>query len=71
MAGHKQSGRKKVMFTCYLTQEQADGLRDLHEATQIPIAVLIRNGIDTVLTKQRDTIRKYRLRTSRGVYRSP
>jgi hypothetical protein len=66
MVGHKQSRRKKIMFTCYLTQEQADGLRDLHKATQIPIAVLIRNGIDHILAKRQDDIRKYRMSVRRA-----
>jgi hypothetical protein len=41
--------RKKVSTTIYITPEQADHLRLLHERTKVPIAVFIREGIDLVL----------------------
>jgi hypothetical protein len=41
--------RKKVSTTIYITPEQADHLRMLHERTKVPIAVYIREGIDLVL----------------------
>ena len=41
--------RKKVSTTIYITPEQADHLRTLHERTKVPIAVYIREGIDLVL----------------------
>ena len=41
--------RKKVSTTIYITPEQADRLRLLHERTKVPIAVYIREGIDLVL----------------------
>jgi hypothetical protein len=41
--------RKKVSTTIYITPEQADRLRVLHERTKVPIAVYIREGIDMVL----------------------
>ena len=40
--------RKKVSTTIYITPEQADHLRMLHERTKVPIAVYIREGIDLV-----------------------
>lgn len=41
--------RKKVSTTIYITQEQADRLRLLHDRTKVPIAVFIREGIDMML----------------------
>ncbi len=41
--------RKKVSTTIYITPEQADHLRMLHDRTKVPIAVYIREGIDLVL----------------------
>jgi hypothetical protein len=41
--------RKKVSTTIYITPEQADRLKLLHERTKVPIAVYIREGIDLVL----------------------
>jgi predicted DNA-binding protein len=41
--------RKKVSTTIYITPEQADRLRLLHDRTKVPIAVYIREGIDMVL----------------------
>jgi len=43
--------RKKVSTTIYITPEQADRLKLLHERTKVPIAVYIREGIDMVLEK--------------------
>jgi hypothetical protein len=41
--------RKKVSTTIYITPEQAEQLKLLHERTKVPIAVYIREGIDLVL----------------------
>jgi len=41
--------RKKVSTTIYITPEQADCLKLLHERTKVPIAVYIREGIDMML----------------------
>jgi len=41
--------RKKVSTTIYITPEQADQLKVLHERTNVPIAWYIRRGIDLVL----------------------
>ena len=43
--------RKKLSTTIYITPEQNDRLRILHERTKVPIAVYIREGIDLVLSK--------------------
>ena len=41
--------RKKISTTIYVTPEQADRLKLLHERTKVPVAVYIREGIDLVL----------------------
>ncbi len=41
--------RKKISTTIYVTPEQAERLRILHERTKVPVAVYIREGIDLVL----------------------
>jgi predicted DNA-binding protein len=43
--------RKKVSTTIYITPEQNEQLKLLHERTKVPIAVYIREGIDLVLEK--------------------
>ncbi len=45
--------RKKVSTTIYITPEQNDRLKQLHERTMVPVAVYIREGIDMVLEKHR------------------
>ena len=41
--------RKKISTTIYITPEQAEGLKLLHERTKVPVAVYIREGIDLIL----------------------
>ena len=41
--------RKKVSTTIYITPEQAERLKLLHDRTKVPIAVYILEGIDMVL----------------------
>ncbi len=41
--------RKKISTTIYVTPEQSDALKLLHERTKVPVAVYIREGIDLVL----------------------
>ncbi len=41
--------RKKISTTIYVTPEQADKLKLLHDRTKVPVAVYIREGIDLVL----------------------
>ena len=43
--------RKKLSTTVYITPEQNERLKLLHERTKVPIAVYIREGIDLVLVK--------------------
>jgi predicted DNA-binding protein len=41
--------RKKISTTIYITPEQNEKLKLLHERTKVPVAVYIREGIDMVL----------------------
>lgn len=48
--------RKKISTTVYITSEQNEQLKVLHERTKVPIAVFIREGIDLVLERHRDEL---------------
>jgi len=41
--------RKKISTTIYVTPEQSDKLKLLHDRTKVPVAVYIREGIDLIL----------------------
>jgi len=43
--------RKKISTTIYITPEQNENLKLLHERTKVPVAVYIREGIDLVLER--------------------
>ena len=43
--------RKKISTTVYITPEQDEQLKQLHEKTKVPVAEFIRQGIDLVLKK--------------------
>lgn len=43
--------RKKISTTVYITPEQDEQLKLLHEKTKVPVAEYIRQGIDLVLAK--------------------
>jgi predicted DNA-binding protein len=46
-------GRKKISTTIYITPEQSERLKQLHDKTKVPVAEYIRQGIDLVLEKQK------------------
>ena len=48
--------RKKISTTIYITPEQNERLKLLHERTKVPVAVYIREGIDLVLDKHKDEL---------------
>lgn len=48
--------RKKISTTVYITPEQNDRLKLLHERTKVPVAVYIREGIDLVLELHRNEL---------------
>jgi hypothetical protein len=43
--------RKKISTTIYITPAQSERLKMLHERTNVPVAVYIREGIDWVLKR--------------------
>lgn len=45
--------RNKVSTTVYITAEQSEQLKLLHEKTKVPVAEYIRQGIDLVLEQQK------------------
>jgi hypothetical protein len=48
--------RKKISTTVYITPEQNERLKQLHEKTKVPVAEYIREGIDWVLEAHRDQL---------------
>jgi hypothetical protein len=48
--------RKKVSTTIYITPDQNERLKLLHERTKVPVAVYIREGIDMVLEKHANSL---------------
>lgn len=48
--------RKKVSTTIYITPDQNERLKLLHERTKVPVAVYIREGIDMVLEKHAESL---------------
>lgn len=48
--------RKKISTTIYITPEQNESLKLLHERTKVPVAVYIREGIDLVLEKHQSEL---------------
>jgi hypothetical protein len=48
--------RRKITTTIYITPEQNDLLKALHERTRVPIAEFIRQGIDLILEKNQSVL---------------
>ncbi|MEA2700773.1 MAG: hypothetical protein QOI66_5044, partial [Myxococcales bacterium] len=45
--------RNKISTTIYITPEQSQRLKQLHDKTKVPVAEYIRQGIDMILEKQK------------------
>jgi predicted DNA-binding protein len=45
--------RKKISTTIYITPEQNERLKLLHDRTKVPVAEYIRQGIDLILERYR------------------
>jgi predicted DNA-binding protein len=54
--GDNDMARKKISTTIYITPEQNDRLKLLHERTKVPVAVYIREGIDLVLDRHQSEL---------------
>lgn len=50
--------RKKITTTIYITPEQNEKLKLLHDKTKVPVAEYIRQGIDLVLERNGDSLPK-------------
>ncbi|MSP17381.1 MAG: ribbon-helix-helix domain-containing protein [Myxococcales bacterium] len=48
--------RKKISTTVYITPEQDERLKALHAKTRVPVAEYIRQGIDLVLDRHKDSL---------------
>ena len=48
--------RKKISTTVYITPEQNERLKLLHDRTKVPVAEYIRQGIDMVLDQYRGAL---------------
>ena len=48
--------RKKISTTVYITPEQNERLKLLHDRTKVPVAEYIRQGIDLVLERYRENL---------------
>ncbi|HVR63116.1 MAG TPA: ribbon-helix-helix domain-containing protein [Polyangia bacterium] len=48
--------RNKISTTIYITPEQNQRLKQLHDKTKVPVAEYIRQGIDMVLEKQKHNL---------------
>lgn len=48
--------RKKISTTVYITPEQSELLKALHERTKVPIAEYIRQGIDLMLEREKHNL---------------
>lgn len=44
--------RKKISTTIYITPEQSERLKELHDKTKVPVAEFIRQGIDLILARE-------------------
>ena len=56
MVSAASMARKKISTTVYITPEQNELLKLLHEKTKVPVAEYIRQGIDLVLERERDRL---------------
>jgi hypothetical protein len=48
--------RKKISTTVYITPEQDQQLKLLHQKTKVPVAEYIRQGIDLILEKNKEQL---------------
>jgi predicted DNA-binding protein len=48
--------RRKISTTIYITPEQDERLKQLHQKTKVPVAEYIRQGIDLILNHYKDEL---------------
>ena len=56
MVSARPMARKKISTTVYITPEQNELLKMLHDRTKVPVAEYVRQGIDLVLDRERDRL---------------
>jgi predicted DNA-binding protein len=62
--------RNKISTTIYITPEQSERLKQLHEKTKVPVAEFIRQGIDLILERERRNLPgQLTFETERGLAR--
>jgi hypothetical protein len=52
-------GGRKVATTVYLTAEQDSMLKQLQQVTRLPVAELVRRGVDLILDQHREKLVGY------------
>jgi len=48
--------RRKISTTIYITPEQNERLKQLHDKTKVPVAEYIRQGIDLILERHQQQL---------------
>ena len=56
MHGLGAMARNKISTTVYITPEQNELLKALHERTKVPVAEYIRQGIDLMLEREKHNL---------------
>lgn len=56
MHGLWRMARKKISTTVYITAEQNELLKQLHDKTKVPVAEYIRQGIDLMLEREKHNL---------------
>ena len=56
MHGLAAMARNKISTTVYITPEQNELLKALHERTKVPVAEYIRQGIDLMLEREKHNL---------------
>lgn len=51
-----ETRRQKKMITCYVTRDQDEAIRRIHDATKVPMAVLIREGLDLMIERRQSNL---------------
>jgi hypothetical protein len=54
----KKPRRKRVSYTCYFDPSQLTELRRLNRQLQVPVAAMVREGVDLVIEVRRAMVQK-------------
>jgi len=64
--GRDSMPRRKVATTVYLTAEQDSDLKMLHQQIKVPVAELVRQGVDLVLQQYDERLPEFGVKTGGG-----